>query len=346
MDGPPSVATIYGPMVIGVFLSTILYGITLIQIVIYFQRTNRDPAYIKYFVLYLLVAETVCAALFFVMIYEPLVLKSGKPEIQITSPFLLRTDGPITALIATPVQLFMAWRIKIISRSVLLSVAISILSLCSLAGGIWLGVSVAQKPNFQDFELFRAAPGTWLVTAAAADVLIAASLVYFLVKRKTTIVSTNHQIDRIIRLTVQTGTITAVAALTVAVVFLSSPHTTIFFIWDLCLSKLYSNSVLSSLNARQWGTNGSVGGPTSVLFVSNFDSESSTSTPRTPASGQTRTTISHLPHSRTGASDDIELGIPRPSLRSEFDVAKDVESPTHPGEVHVRLPPSGSGGNV
>ncbi|KAK1235645.1 hypothetical protein PQX77_001130 [Marasmius sp. AFHP31] len=102
-------------------------------------------------------------------------------------------------LIAAPVQLFMAWRIKIISGSRLLALAISILSLCSLAGGIWVGVAVSQKPNWQDFELFKAAPGTWLVTAAAADVLIAASLVYFLMKRKTPFVSTNDQIDRIVR---------------------------------------------------------------------------------------------------------------------------------------------------
>ncbi|KAJ8077880.1 hypothetical protein PM082_002321 [Marasmius tenuissimus] len=89
MDSPTSAATIYGPFLIGMLLSTILYGITLIQTVIYFQRSNRDQAWIRYFasVLYLLVAETVCTVLFFVMIYEPLVLMSGKLEIQITSPY-------------------------------------------------------------------------------------------------------------------------------------------------------------------------------------------------------------------------------------------------------------------
>ncbi|KAJ8077879.1 hypothetical protein PM082_002320 [Marasmius tenuissimus] len=117
----------------------------------------------------------------------------------------------------------MAWRIKIISGSKLLSGAISILSLCSLAAGLWVGVSVTQNPNWQDFENFRPAPGTWLVTAAAAEVLIASSLVYSLMKRKTTLMSTNDQIDRIVRLTVQTGTITAVAALTDAIVFLCVP---------------------------------------------------------------------------------------------------------------------------
>ncbi|KAL0057879.1 hypothetical protein AAF712_002949 [Marasmius tenuissimus] len=72
---------------------------------------------------------------------------------------------------------------------------------------------------------------------------------------------------------------------------------------------------------------------------------SGTNGPRTPASGQTHTTASHLPHSRSGASEDIELGIPRDSLRSETDATKDVESPTDTREeVHVRFPPSGAEG--
>ncbi|KAL0576524.1 hypothetical protein V5O48_005444 [Marasmius crinis-equi] len=297
-------------------------------------------------VLYLLLAETVGTGLFFAMMYDPLVLNSGRPEIQIRSPFLLRTDGPITALIATPVQIFMAWRIKVISGSKLLTFLISVLSLASLAGGIWTGVGVAQNPDFKDFVHFQGAPGLWLVSAAVSDVLIATSLVVFLVKRKSSFISTNDQIDRIVRLTVQTGTITAVAALADAIVFLAAPHTTVFFIWDLSLSKLYSNSVLSSLNARGWGAqNGNGGGaPTSVLFASNldglsaFESDESSTVPRTPTS-----TLPH--HSRSPPDTlpgDIELGIPHRSIRSlSDDGTKDGESPTDTRrEVHVSFSPS------
>ncbi|KAF5335632.1 hypothetical protein D9758_014796 [Tetrapyrgos nigripes] len=87
-------------------------------------------------------------------------------------------------------------------------------------------------------------------TSAVADIMIAACLVHGLSKKKTHISLLNEQLDRIMRLAVQTGAITAIMALSDAIVFLIRPHNTYFFAWDLCLSKLYTNTLLSSLNAR------------------------------------------------------------------------------------------------
>uniref|UniRef100_A0A0W0F284 DUF6534 domain-containing protein n=1 Tax=Moniliophthora roreri TaxID=221103 RepID=A0A0W0F284_MONRR len=211
------------------------------------------------------------------MMYEPLLLNFGNPEILINSPLLLRADGPITTLISTPVQWFMAWRIKVITRSKVLTAFIWGLSLASLAGGILTSVALVSTPEFQRFGEFKYAPSLWQVTSAVADITISSSLL----KQKTRLSTTNDQVDRIIWLTVQTGTITAVAALADAVVYLSvTSHPTIFFIWDLSLSKLYTNSVLSSLNARKIGGRPGAGvtttgpGNLSVLFAS-YESEDS-----------------------------------------------------------------------
>uniref|UniRef100_A0A0W0FNR3 DUF6534 domain-containing protein n=1 Tax=Moniliophthora roreri TaxID=221103 RepID=A0A0W0FNR3_MONRR len=276
MSTPPTVAEIYGPMFIGTFLSTILYGVVVVQTFIYFQMCKRDYLWMRCFIVYLFVAETVSTGLFFGMMYEPLLLNFGNPEVLVKSPLLLRADGPITVLISTPAQWFMAWRIKVITGSKIIAVSIFGLSLASLTGGIWTGIAVGFTPEFQRFGEFKYAPSLWLVTTTVADIMIASSLVYVLasivLKHKTRFSATNDQIDRIIRLTVQTGTITAVAALADAVVYLSvTSHPTIFFIWDLSLSKLYTNSVLSSLNARRMSRiSGRPGGaPTSVLFASN-----------------------------------------------------------------------------
>ncbi|KAL0576528.1 hypothetical protein V5O48_005448 [Marasmius crinis-equi] len=226
-SGPPSVATIYGPLFIGTFISTILYGVTVVQTFIYLQRCKSDFRWIKYLVCYLFLAETVSAGLFFGIVYEPLVLKAGNPEIQVRSPLLLRADGPITVLISTPVQLFMAWRIKVISGSRLLAAIIAVLSLASLSGGIYLGFAVARKPNFVQFVEFREGPSIWLVTSAVADVLVAVSLVWSLIQKKnqSRFSTTNDHLEKLIRITVQTGTITAVAALADAIVFLTVPNT-------------------------------------------------------------------------------------------------------------------------
>ncbi|KAK7453320.1 hypothetical protein VKT23_011999 [Stygiomarasmius scandens] len=175
---------------------------------------------------------------------------AGEMSVIANSPIFLRADGVVTALISTPVQIFMAWRIRVVMQSWIPFVLVTIFAIASLTGSIWLAISVTNSPQFQSFNSFRAAPITWLVTSAAADILIAVYLVYGLSKKKSKVSQLNDQINRIIRFAIQTGAITAVAALADAIVFVSVPDTTIFFSWDLALSKLYSNTLLSSINAR------------------------------------------------------------------------------------------------
>jgi len=144
----------------------------------------------------------------------------------------------------------MAWRIKVITGTIIPTVFVVLLALASLTGSIWLAIAVSISPQFAKFGDFSAAPGLWLISSAIADVTIACFLVYGLSKKRTGFAVLNDQIDRIIRVTVQTGSLTALTALVDAIVFLSVPNTTIFFSWDLMLSKLYTTTLLSSLNAR------------------------------------------------------------------------------------------------
>ncbi|KIJ24702.1 hypothetical protein M422DRAFT_274451, partial [Sphaerobolus stellatus SS14] len=61
---------------------------------------------------------------------------------------------------------------------------------------------------------------------------------------------TDDVVNKIIVLTIQSGAITALFALLDFVLFLAIPSSTANFLVDFPLSKLYSNSLLSTLNAR------------------------------------------------------------------------------------------------
>jgi len=91
---------------------------------------------------------------------------------------------------------------------------------------------------------------TWLAASAATDIIITASLVHSLLRKRTGYAASDDIINRIIRLSVQTGLITAVSATMDMALFLLLKGKTWNFIWDLALSKLYSNTLLSTLNAR------------------------------------------------------------------------------------------------
>ncbi|RDB17466.1 hypothetical protein Hypma_001629 [Hypsizygus marmoreus] len=132
----------------------------------------------------------------------------------------------------------------------------------SLAGGIWTGVRIAviklfiRKPELHTPALM------WFMSSCVADVLITASLVISLSKRRTGFGTTDDAISKIIRMTVQTGMLTAFFAIGDVVFFMTLPNTALNFLWDLALTKLYTNCLLSTLNARA-ALNEKVGGSSS-----------------------------------------------------------------------------------
>lgn len=46
----PNVQLLFGPMLIGVFINMILYGVLVVQAWAYYQTYKRDAIWIKYFV--------------------------------------------------------------------------------------------------------------------------------------------------------------------------------------------------------------------------------------------------------------------------------------------------------
>ncbi|KAJ7032911.1 hypothetical protein C8F04DRAFT_639959 [Mycena alexandri] len=248
----PDVTLLFGPLLLGVLLNTLFYGVMLVQVLIYYHRYPSDRPWFRYLVLYLLLIETVDWISDIGIIYEPLILRYGTSEALLVSPVMLRADAILTVLVSSPFQCFVAWRIYVVTRSFILPVVITLFAIVSFGGGIATTIVVSLHPKYADFSQFHLEVGTWLVSTTIVDVTLTASLVYSLWTRKARGASTDSYINKIIRLTVQTGSITAAAALLDLTFFLVLPNTSFNFMLDFPLSKLYTNSLLSTLNARPW----------------------------------------------------------------------------------------------
>jgi len=260
---------VYGPLLIGVFLNCILYGVLVMQVFIYYQTYRRDRTWIRLFVAYLFLAETVNTACDMYLIYQPLVQEFGQVAAVTFFPSFLASSGVITVAISSPVQIFMGWRIRVITGSYKIFALIVAFSTISFSVCIWDMTQVATFKLFsrKDSFIFILPGIIWFVSSTVADVLITATLVYSLSRRKTGITKSNLSIDRIIRLTIQTGLTTMVFAILDLLLFTLSPNTAISFVWDFALSKLYTNSLLSTLNARAgWDQLNSVEDADNVLF--------------------------------------------------------------------------------
>ncbi|KAF9064986.1 hypothetical protein BDP27DRAFT_108855 [Rhodocollybia butyracea] len=253
----PSPATLFAPLLIGTLLNAILLGVTSLQTLYYFQTYKNDPWWFKLLISYLMVAELANTAFDIDIVYESLITRYG--SLVPVNPQFLPADAMTTALISTPVQLFMAWRIKKMTKSTVLCAIVTFAALCSLGGGVWLSISSINNSPFSHSPTslpgVPGAPGAlviapvviWLASSGVTDLLItliiAASM---LRKRRQHRTTFDPYINRVIR----PGAVTALAVFLDLTIFLSLPGSTIFFIWDLTVSKLYTNSLLTSLNSR------------------------------------------------------------------------------------------------
>ncbi|KAH9841813.1 uncharacterized protein C8Q71DRAFT_349276 [Rhodofomes roseus] len=242
-------AETYGPIFVGVVLNIVLYGIMITQTFLYFTVYKRDKIWMKLFVALLFFCDTLNCAFDIAFTYLPLVNDFGDLASLNYASWVFATDPAMTAIIALFVQMFFAWRVKVLTGSITAVCVIMFCSLCQWCGGIGTAIAVGMIPEFTHFQQFEVIVIVWLAFSAVADTMICISLVWHLRKHKTGFSQTDDVVNKIIRMTVQTGLITALCAIIDLVLFLATPAG-LHLIFNLPLSKLYTNSLMSSLNSR------------------------------------------------------------------------------------------------
>jgi len=250
----PLVQSVFGPMLIGVFFNAILYGVLLVQTYLYYQNSNKDARWIKYLIFFLLLAETIDTGLDFAVVWEALVQDYGQATIFQKLPTTFSADPLVTSWISTLVQIFQGWRIRELTRSNCILGLVTLAASMSLVAGTTTTVLVSIHPSFSQLQSVEFGFLAWLVASAVCDVIITISLSWFVIRNKNSkLTYTNSILDKIMLLTIQTGLITSVAAVADVLTFTLSQDKTLEFIWAYSISKLYTNSLLSMLNARtEW----------------------------------------------------------------------------------------------
>ncbi|KAJ7243153.1 hypothetical protein B0H12DRAFT_1131143 [Mycena haematopus] len=155
------------------------------------------------------------------------------------------------SLIASVGQIFFAWRISIIAKSLYVPAVIVIIATFQLGAGIWTGVDIIRAKEFSQFRLLTA-PEAWLSATAAADLIIVASMVFYLLKAKQPGFKskTKTTVSRIIKITVETGMLCALSAISDLYLFVAFDGNNYHLGVCIWLSKVYSNSILVILNSR------------------------------------------------------------------------------------------------
>ncbi|PCH42178.1 hypothetical protein WOLCODRAFT_17546 [Wolfiporia cocos MD-104 SS10] len=146
-------------------------------------------------------------------------------------------------VIASTVESFFAWRTYQFSRFRILASVIIVLALAQLVASVVSSIleKEVRVPAANTQGAWKNAAIIWLSCAAAADVLIAFSMVILLLRRKSGVASTNAMIDRLVRMIVETGTLAVIV-----LAYCGSLHETLLY------EAPYSNTFLTNLNSRNY----------------------------------------------------------------------------------------------
>ncbi|KAK7033661.1 hypothetical protein VNI00_012661 [Paramarasmius palmivorus] len=252
----------------GLQVATILWGVTTTQTWYYYENYKKDHIFLK-----LLVKFTFKSSSGIHVDVAVLRYRSGRFFLLIrhTKPLFCMGDVTINGLTGAIVQAFFVYRIWVFSKG-----NVPVMLLLSAMVFTLLNYGVLQY-----FNLFSPESGTlnihdsriwaacWNSLTAVTDVSITVAVCYYLGRSKTGFAASETMLNRITVLAVNTGAITSVWTILIlitvrflggfsdfsfnlsAMQYLSLPGYYVYFGMYLVIGRLYANSLLATLNARQ-----------------------------------------------------------------------------------------------
>ncbi|KAK0444993.1 uncharacterized protein EV420DRAFT_1768101 [Desarmillaria tabescens] len=251
---PSDVYRIAGPLLIGCFLNCTLYGVLCNQVYIYYISFPKDRLVSKIVVYVLWLTETVQTIINIADTFKVFCYDFGNLS-ELDDVHLSWFSVPIlSGFVGCVSQLFYAWRMyKFSKKARWMSVTLSMIAFIQFAAAIACGIEGRRYDHYSDLRMDpkdRMDTMIWLGGSALCDTAIALCMTYLLSRAHTGFKSTRILLSRLIRLTIETGTVTATLAVIDIALFQAYPNHTYHTVPAICLVKVYSNTVLAVCNSR------------------------------------------------------------------------------------------------
>ncbi|OCH95105.1 hypothetical protein OBBRIDRAFT_642843 [Obba rivulosa] len=236
---------------LGVLAGTVLYGVTTTQTFSYTDSGKTDSLWLKSFVR-LTLLETIHTAFSWYYLHTLTVTDSDNSTTVAKVDWSFAACVVIQDCLSAAVQSYYAYRIYLMSRRFAFSIAQWLGSLLRVALIFVLLSFTIHAPSFeavimqhQNIAIAAISTSTWV------DVLNTVMLCCTLFEhRRGGMKHTVRTIDKIIIWSIETGLVTSVLAIAILIVMLVFPQAGVWEGLMMIYARLYSNSLLVSLNAR------------------------------------------------------------------------------------------------
>ncbi|KAF9022338.1 hypothetical protein BDZ89DRAFT_1070732 [Hymenopellis radicata] len=241
------------PLLTGFMIHWCLFSTLSVQTYIYYEARVRDRWVTTYLVYGVYAMEVVQTAFVIYDAFAIFVYGFGDVDSLPAIHFHWLTIPIMSGLVSCASQLFYAYRIFILSkRHRIAPLIISSIALGSAGAGLLSGYYAYTIGSLS--QLTGKSPslaiGFWCGGAAVCDILIAIFMTRYLTKCDTGFRHTRLLISKLIRVSVETGTLTAVVAILDLILFFAFPNECLYISISLWLPKLYANAMIMVINAR------------------------------------------------------------------------------------------------
>ncbi|KAF8219904.1 hypothetical protein L208DRAFT_1448443 [Tricholoma matsutake] len=235
-------------------LGCILVGVLTMQVYSYYNTFPNDRSGIKWLVGVVFGFEVAFTLFTLINAWAAFGTGWGDVNTLMYQHWSLVPLAPLNGIIASMVQFFFAYRIfKLTTRGVWLAIIICAVSTIQCVMVFYVGITNALRGrSFKAFYELSTYISIWLAGDAVCDVIITISTVTILVKtmRRSHFRNTDTTLKRLIRLSVETGMITASGATVELILWQAQAFLNYHYIFFIILGKLYSNAMLAALNSR------------------------------------------------------------------------------------------------
>jgi len=248
----------YGALFVAVIVAAELHGVSCLQALYYFTH-QKDSWAFKSLVAVVMIFDTVHQAMISYSLYNYLVTNFNNPLALLYITKVIQVEVFINGFTALFVQGFMTWRLwRLSARNLYLTIPVALLVLGEFGVVLaYTSLSFSLKLRaFTDVERIRSILMAINVLAAAGDILIAVILCCLLHRMRTDFQKSNTLINRLIVFTVNTGVITSMFAMASLISYLAARDSFWFIAFFFCTGRVYTNSLLATLNAREFLNNG------------------------------------------------------------------------------------------
>ncbi|KAJ7203168.1 hypothetical protein GGX14DRAFT_544378 [Mycena pura] len=270
----PTLDNTLGALFLGVVISSILFGVSSLQVYYYYHYYPRDSVLHRISVGVLWILDALHLSLAIFSSYHYGVRGFGHLA------GLLTIIGPIKLLIAINVvivlivQSLYAYRVWLLGgyHHGVLGYLVAGMVLAGFAIGIVVTVKTYSIASFLQTPAIAWAVEASLAASSTIDIILSAAMCYYLRKSKGTGLALNSRISALMQYTLSCGVFTSACSVTGLFTFVLMPNNLVYLALTFLLTRLYINSFMAMMNARQRQRRGADGVTVSFPYHSGSGS--------------------------------------------------------------------------